>query len=189
MTLPFAEKEVEYIQRLFVKKSSSVIVIMNPTRKKALSELRSHTIVHFACHGYSANDPSKSSLLLNDGHITVSDLISLDIDSAKFTFLSACHTSATRDFGLLDESITLSSAIQLCGYPSVVGSLWQIGDKHSMEVARDVYAWILEGDSGGFDAERSAEGLHKAVRNLRQRTRVRKKHDPLTWAPFIHIGV
>lgn len=45
---------------------------------------------------------------------------------------------------LLDESISLSSAIQLSGYPSVVGSLWKISDKHSAEITRDVYTWILE---------------------------------------------
>jgi tetratricopeptide (TPR) repeat protein len=189
MALSSVKTEVEDIQRLFSQTSSSVTVLTDPTRANALSELRRHTIAHFACHGYFAFDPSKSSLLLKDAHLTVSDLISLNIDAAKFAYLSACHTSTMRDFSLLDESITLTSAIQLCGYPSVVGSLWQVVDSHSAEVARDTYAWILKGESAKFDARRSAEGLHRAVRDLRERTRVGKKHDPLTWAPFIHVGI
>ena len=76
--------------------------------------------------------------------LTVSDLTSLNIESAKLAYLSACHTSTMRDFHLLDESISLSSAVQLSGYPSVVGSLWQVRDSHSAEVARDVYTWILK---------------------------------------------
>jgi len=64
-------------------------------------------MVHFACHGYAADDPSLSYLLL-DEPLTVSDFTSSNIESAKFAYLSACNTSATRDFNLLDESISLS---------------------------------------------------------------------------------
>ena len=173
MSLPFVEMEVEDLENSFSKASIDTTVMQNPTRTEVLSELPKYTIVHFACHGYSADDPSQSSLLLEDwktAPLTVSDLTSLNIESAKLAYLSACHTSAMRDFRLLDESISLSSAIQLSGYPSVVGSLWQVKDSHSAEVARDVYEWILEGD-GELDVRRSAEGLHKAVRNLRDRTR------------------
>lgn len=92
-----------------------------------------------------------------------------------------------RDLRLLDESITLSSAIQLCGFSSVVGSLWQIVDIYTAEIAKNIYKWILQ--EGEFDVRRSAEGLHKAVRNLRDRTRMKERNDPLVWASFIHIGV
>jgi hypothetical protein len=120
--------------------------------------------------------------------ITVSDLASLNIESA---FLSACHTSATQDFRLLDESINLSSAIQLSGYPSVVGSLWQVRDSHSAEIAKDVYAWILA--DGGMDTQRSGEGLHRVIRTLRDKTRTTSrsimKNDSLVWASYIHVGI
>ena len=164
--------------------------MQNPTRMEALSELSQASIVHFTCHGYSAEDPSQSSLLLKDwktSPLTVSDLTSLNIMSAKFAYLSACHTSTMRDIYLLDESISLSSAIQLSGYPSVVGSLWQVTDIHSAQIAKNVYKWILE--DVGFNAQRAAEGLHKAVYDLRDRTRFMKEHDPLIWASYIHIGI
>ena len=93
-----------------------------------------------------------------------------------------------RTFRLLDESINLSSAIQLSGYPSVIGSLWSVTDEHSAKVARDVYGWIL-GEKGGLDAQKSAEGLHKAVRGLKDSTRFMTKQDPLFWASFIHVGI
>jgi len=160
-----------------------------------LAELPKHSIIHFACHGYPAVDPSQSSLLLDDWRnepLTVSDLIALNITSAKFAFLSACHTSSMRNFNLLDESITLSSAIQLSGYPSVVSSLWQISDDHSVKITREIYAWILNKD-GGFDTLQSAEGLHKAVSILRENTRFKKgkimRNDPLIWASYIHVGI
>ena len=93
-----------------------------------------------------------------------------------------------RDLRLLDESINITSAIQLCGYPSVIGSLWKVEDRYSADVAQDVYSWILEGD-GGFDARRAAEALHRAVHRLRDSTRFSKFHDPLSWTPFVHVGI
>jgi CHAT domain-containing protein len=111
----------------------------------------------------------------------------LNIKSPKFAFLSACHTSAMRDVRLLDESITLSSAVQLSGYPSVVGSLWEVIDEHSTHVAKVVYEYILS--EGVVNAERAAEGLRKVVSDLRDRTRIRERHDPLIWAPYIHVGI
>lgn len=127
--LPFVEKEIEDIKNVLEKASISTFVRMNPVRADALSKLTTHAIAHLACHGCSENDPSESSLLLQDWKITrltVLDLVPLDIETAKFAYLSACHTSAMRNFRLLDESINLASAIQLCGYPAVVGSLWQV---------------------------------------------------------------
>jgi CHAT domain-containing protein len=194
-SLPSVDREVEELRKLFSNASIDTTVMQNPTRTEVLSELPKTTIVHFACHGYSADDPSQSTLLLEDWKtvpLTVLDLASLNVQSAKLAYLSACRTSSTRDFRLLDESINLSSAIQLSGYPSVVGSLWEINDIHSAEVARHVYTWVLEGD-GGFDSRRSAEGLHQAVRILRDKTRINfrssTKHDPLVWASYIHVGI
>jgi CHAT domain-containing protein len=155
---------------------------------EVLSTLSQYTMVHFACHGFSAYDLSQSSLLLKDASLTISDIASLYIESARFAYLSACHTSTMRAFRLLNESISLSSAILLCGYPSVVSSLWQLMDNHSADVTGDVYKWILQGENG-LDFRRSAEGLHKAVRNLRDRTRFAKKTDPLVWASYIHVGI
>jgi CHAT domain-containing protein len=191
--LPLVKTEVENVKILLSKASINATVIQNPTRMEVLSELWSYTIVHFACHGYSANDPSQSSLLLEDWKIvplTVSDLTSFNVEEAKLAYLSACHTSTSRDIDLLDESISLTSAIQLSGYPSVVGTLWQVGDNSSAEVAGDIDKWNLDGN-GGFNAWKSAEGLHKAVRNLRDKTRVSSRHgsDPLVWAPYIYVGI
>jgi hypothetical protein len=58
-------------------------------------------------------------------------------DSDEFASLSASHTSNAKDFRLLDESISLSSVVQLSGYPSVVATMWQVSDELSLEVAND----------------------------------------------------
>jgi tetratricopeptide (TPR) repeat protein len=188
--LPNVETEIKHLANLFSRTSINIKQIRNPTRVEALLELPRSGIVHFSCHGLPAEDPSQSSLLLKDWRtspLTVADLVSLNIKGARFAYLSACHTAAMRDLRLLDESISLSSAVQLSGYPSVVGSLWWVGDTHSAEIAKGVYEWIL--DDVGLNAEWAAEGLHRAVRELRDRTRCKKMHDPLIWASYIHIGM
>jgi len=194
--LPFVAMEINELNNLLSPRIQT-IVIQNATRENVLLMLREHQIVHFSCHGYSSPvNPSDSRLLLNDWQIsplTVSDLATLNIELAQLAFLSACHSASSRDFSLLSESINLSSAIQLAGYPSVVGTLWQVTDKHSAEIAKNVYAYILVGNR--LNTELSAESLHRAVCSLRERTRVvpgftkKGPGDPLIWAPFIHLGV
>lgn len=171
------------MEDLFSGTSNDVTMMHNPTRREVLFELPEAGIVHFACHGFSAQDPSQSGFYLKEwkaSPLTVSDLTSVNSKSTKFAYLSACHTSAMRDPQLLDESITLSSAIQLSGYPSVVGSLWWVEDIHSAQVAKDVYEWML--DDAGINERHAAEGLRNAVRALRDRTRFAKR-------PYIHIGI
>jgi hypothetical protein len=59
-------------------------------------------------------------------------------------------------------------------------------DNDSTEVAKDIYKWIIQGGDG-LNFWRSAEGLHKAGRDLR--VRLMEKTDPLVWAPSAHIGI
>lgn len=193
--LPFADMEVDQLQKL-IPNEVEAAVISHPTRSIVLSALQDAQIVHFACHGCSAPDPSQSRLLLVDWKtqpLTVSDLASLNLPSPQFAFLSACHTANMKDRRLSDEYINLTSAVQLAGYPSVIGALWQVGDAHSSDVETSVYKWML--NSNVFDTQKAAEGLHRAVRFLRDGARtvpgfaIRAPSDPLTWAPYIHLGV
>lgn len=200
INLPFVKDEINEVTKLLSRcPAINSVVMQNPTRDQVLSALPKQQIVHLACHGFSADNPLRSSLLLNDWQttpFTVSDIISLSIESAGFAYLSACHTSRIKEFTLLDESISLSSSIQLSGYPSVVGTLWEVMDSDSVQVAKDVYRYMLNGGMGGkLNTENSAEGLHWAVRALRDKTRTASvlsktvPTDPLVWATYIHIGV
>jgi tetratricopeptide (TPR) repeat protein len=187
------EVEIQHLQRLFANDIQTTVLQL-PTRDAVLSILADQQIVHLCCHGYSsAEDPSQSKLLLTDWQtapLTVSILTALNLRSPQLAYLSACHTSVVRDHKLLDESINISSAVQLAGFPSVVGTAWHVTDKRSPEVAEAVYSWILK--DGRLDFARSAEGLHRSVRVLREKTRSslsRGLSDPLVWASYIHVGI
>jgi hypothetical protein len=197
--LPAVNTELSELEQILRSRIPTTTMLdPPPTKALVLSALRDHHVVHMACHGTSIIDPSKSYLVLNDWKtdpLRVSDLISMNILSGLFAYLSACNTANTRNLRLLDESINLASSIHLSGYPSVVGTLWTINDRYSAQVAKAVYSSILF-DNTALNPTRAAKGLHKAVRELREVTRKTPSLDgeevpsnPLVWAPYIHLGV
>ena len=168
--LPYVEEEILGLEELFRRTPTNVTttVVKRPTRINVLSTLAEYQIAHFACHGFSASGPAQSMLLLTDWKtvpLTVLDLTVLNIQTSLFAYLSACHTAVSRDRRLLDESINLSTALQLAGYPSVVGTLWQVQDRESFRIAKCVYEWMLE-DGERLIVERAAEKVCTEQREI-----------------------
>ena len=172
------------------------IILVTPLKAEVLRELPQCQIVHFACHGMSdLADPSRSCLLLQDWEtdpLIVADITSLQVQNARLAYISACHAATTRVPGLFDEGIHLTGAFQLSGFPHVIGTLWQISDHGSVAIADTVYRLMVEG--GILDIDKCAEGLHFAIRKLRDSTRIIEgftregPENPLIWAPYVHFG-
>ena len=191
--LPFVLDELEEVASL-VSPHIPTKIMREPTRSEVLQGISDHSIIHLACHSvFAGTDPLQSYLLLSDWQIsplTVSDLMELNVHSAQLAYLAASHT-ATTSVRLFNESISLASAVHLASFRSVVGSLWAIRDR--ADIARDVYSWMLRGDR--LETERSAEALHRALRNLRDKTRrvpglMREVPDDIMqWAAYVHIGI
>ncbi|KAI0419441.1 CHAT domain-containing protein [Xylaria grammica] len=172
--LAFADEEVNKLTEI-LPSSAQKVILRQPDRKEVLENLKSCKIFHFAGHGEShPSDPSSSSLLLRDGEkdpLTVDHLFGLDLrrTSPWLAYLSACSTGETRAEELYDEAINLVSACQLAGFQNVVGSLWEVSDRYSVDAAEEVYQTILS--EGSFSGESIAFGVHKAIRRLRDTTR------------------
>jgi CHAT domain-containing protein len=178
-SLPGAEAEATALRR---RLGSRVSVLSGPeaTHDTVLAELRGARLAHFACHA-SADlaNPSASRLLLSDHRmrpLTVVDVARQRLNGAELAFLSACETA--RPGGrLTDEAIHLTSAFQLAGYRHVIGTLWQVGDTHAVEIADDIYATLAAtGDVAG--------AVHAATRRLRNQW----VDSPSVWASHIHAG-
>ena len=140
---------------------------------------------------------SQSRLILDDWKtepLSIADITALRLEVSQFAYLSACHAADSRSVGLMDEAIHLAGACQLAGFPSVVGTLWQINDIHAASVAKDVYTWML-GGGDKIDVGKVAEAVHRAVRHLRDETRWlpgfsrNVPDDPRLRAPYIHMGI
>lgn len=208
-SLHFATDEVEVVEEFC---SSAHLTLAQPPRRKkdVLDEMKRCKVFHFAGHGQlDPNEPSRSRLLLDDWEtdpLSVGDLRDSRLqDSPPFlAYLSACSTGANMATNLSDESIHLASAFQLGGFRHVIGTLWEVSDRHCVDVARILYKTL--GEEGLTDAA-VARGLHRAVKTLRDEAVRKNEAGPrdatlvksgglrkvgssmsFSWAPYVHFG-
>lgn len=162
------------------------------TAEAVLDRLRTCSVAHFACHGVTdEDDPSRSRLLLDGAAaeepgvpgLTVARLQRAELRQARLAYLSACRTARTDDPRLLDESVHLASALQVAGFPQVIGTLWEVGDSMAAGVARRFYD-RLRMEPG--DAWPAAEALDDAVEAEATEGTGRAAFQ---WAPFVHLGI
>ncbi|CAM5620133.1 CHAT domain-containing protein [Streptomyces tanashiensis] len=158
-----------------------------PTKAAVVTHLTETAIAHFACHGDShATDPSQSLLLLHDWQqdpLTVASLTPVNLDHARLAYLSACSTALTLNPDLLDESIHLTSAFQLAGFPHVIGTFWKINDEYSADITDAFYTRLTDSE-GNVDTGRAAHALHGTIRSLRDQLPL----TPSLWAAHLHAG-
>jgi CHAT domain-containing protein len=197
---------------------------ITPEKKKnaVRSALEACEIFHFAGHGFTdTQHPLRSLLLLDDWRddpMTVGSLLDTNLqDRPPFlAYLSACGTGESPDDRSVDESIHLTSAFQLAGFRHVIGTLWDVNDALSVDMAQLVYEILGE---RGLTDEAVSYGLHSATRQLRDkwiqnmtnssaafkigrntdeqaigpisRRIIPKDTTPykLLWTPYIHYGV
>jgi len=154
------------------------------TPGRVMGELPRHHWLHFCGHGMTDPDsPSGSHLVLNgpEPRLTVADISRLDLPDVELAYLSACGTAGTGT-ALADEALHVASALQLAGYPHVVGTLWEVDDEVALRVAGEMYRALGPEPTA---AHRVARALHQAVRAVRDRYRT----SPWFWAAHIHVGV
>jgi hypothetical protein len=170
-TLRFAGGEVDMLRDLCAS-LRLLPVETSSTKASVLAHLSNCKIFHFAGHGSSdTQDPSKSKLHLEDWEenpLTVRDLRSsfLGAKSPFLAYLSACSTSKNQKDELIDEGIHLVGACQLAGFRHVIGTMWDVSDKHSVDVARIFYETLRD---NGMTDDAVCRGLHNALRKLRDR--------------------
>jgi CHAT domain-containing protein len=68
-------------------------------------------------------DALKSGFILQDGMLTISKLMSLNLPKAFLAVLSACET-AKGDLSQPDQAIHLAAAMVYVGFKSVLATMW-----------------------------------------------------------------
>lgn len=84
--------------------------------KNVLSQLPAAAIFHFS--GTSL----RSSLILEDGELNISQIMGQPLPHASLTFLSACDT-AVGDEDLTDDAIHLAATMLFAGFRGVVATM------------------------------------------------------------------
>ena len=173
--LPFAEKEVKSLQRVYNEVSAFFGEEVN--ERVVRDQIESYRVVHFACHGtFEPNAPLFSALLLSptgedDGRLEVHEIFGLDLNCDLVT-LSACETGLGQ-ITQGDEIIGLSRSFIFAGTPSIVTSLWKVDDLATAVMVKRFYRY--------YSAEYSkAEALRMAQLVVKEAVNVH----PAAWAAF-----
>jgi CHAT domain-containing protein len=185
-TLDGAWKEIENIQA--TKTSVTTLISDMATPKTVVERLSVHQFAHFVCHGLlEPGKPFDASFELHGGNLTLLEIVRSRLPAAEFAFLSACHTAELTGGSIADEGLHLSTAMQYCGFRSVVGTMWAMADTDGADLSKHFYKSIFldkAGKSGAPYYERSAKALQLAVTKLRKKRGITLER----WVNFVHYG-
>jgi CHAT domain-containing protein len=187
--LPGTEEEAKVIQKYTSPEHSLHLTHAEAVLDTVKSEMSKHEIVHLACHGIQdSTNPLNSSFALYDGKLTLHDLMRLSLDNAELAVLSACQTAAG-DENLPEEVVHLAAGMLVVGYPSVIATMWSIGDKNAPIVAEKIYESLL-GHGNKLvtrkQTQSAAYALHAAIEHLRKQV---GEMNFVKWVPFVHYGI
>jgi CHAT domain-containing protein len=127
--LPNVAEEAHSVRECFQR--SSVKVLNEPSEHTTVTQMQwmlerymAHThILHLASHGVQETNALDSAFLLQDGRLSIADIMRLRLPCAMLAFLSACQT-AKGDHNAPDQAVHLAASMLFCGFRSVVGTLW-----------------------------------------------------------------
>jgi CHAT domain-containing protein len=126
-SLWFVQQELKIVEDAArVSNHDCVIDIMakHATVEGVTARIQTAHFVHLACHGtQDLVNALDSGFHLSDGNLTVSQLMSLNLDKAWFAYLSACET-AKHDAQQPEQAVHLAAAMLHAGFKSVVATIW-----------------------------------------------------------------
>jgi tetratricopeptide (TPR) repeat protein len=164
--LAAADKEANWV--------SSQLRVNAHTRERAdrgaLKQATGSQLLHVAAHTWVA--PGGPWLKLSDDRISASVVIR-DRIRPQIAVLASCSGARARGGGYWGS---WGAAFLAAGTPSVIASLWSVGDAQSFDFVRRFY------ESGG--AANPAAALAEA-----QRYFIERGLPPSFWAPFVHMGL
>ena len=169
LDLPYVDAEIQAVMHLISPHMTTDILTL-PSKPLVHEKQQQASVVHFACRGEFADDPSDSLIMFSDWKADpffLTDMVRMKLDITQFAYLSVCHASSDRNVSLIEEGINMAGACQLAGYPGVVGTLWQISDDRSPRIAESIYETMYT-TSNVLDFRKAAIGLHHA--RLKQET-------------------
>ena len=141
-------------------------------------------VLHFATHGISLYDNYKNSGLLlapdaeNDGLLSFSEIIQLELDNIDTVFLSACNTNSARVLYNI-SSPSIQKAFKRAGSNNVISTLWVIDDKATSIFVDIYYDELRRVGTSIFALQRARKYF---IKNYPEYSH------PYYWAAFAHYG-
>ena len=197
--LPGAEREAHKVSTHLSQhlgKSSTVLLHDQATETQVKEQLHSARFIHLATHGNLVSVNEKVGLpgvqysflpgLLalaasdqDDGSLTADELRDLTRTNplnAELVVLSACQTGQGRVTS--DGVDGLSRTLLTAGVPTMLVSLWNASDHHTVELMDEFYRQFLEEDQD------KAQALRQAMLQMIEQG----DDNPQHWAAFTLVG-
>ncbi|BDI06323.1 CHAT domain-containing protein [Sphaerotilus microaerophilus] len=162
--LPCAAFEVHSAASRFT--NTTLLRGAQATRERVLAALPQAWLVHFCCHGdaYTDNPLASALHLAANRPLTLASLLDTRLERCRLVMLSACET-AVIGTQLIDETISLQSALLQAGAAAAIATAWAVYDTSAaLLVARFYAEWR------GPDAHPPHRALQLAQQWLRDST-------------------
>jgi len=196
--LPGTKHEIEQIGKLFSQAGWELVAYEGPDATESnLKNCFRPRVLHLATHGYFVNSDDstskpmlRSGILLTgsentlkgnylnneeDGILSASEGMNLNLDQTEIVVLSACETG-------LGEVVNgegvygLQRALHVAGARNVIMSLWNVNDQATSDLMVQFYTLWLDGTN-------KRDAFKKAQMKLRE-----KYPEPYYWGAFVIMG-
>ncbi|MES1240902.1 MAG: CHAT domain-containing protein [Acidobacteriota bacterium] len=140
-------------------------------------------IVHLATHTVIDERPGRGAAILfspdgeDDGLLYPEEIATLQY-RADLTVLAGCRTALASGEGEGDALASLTGSFLAAGSPSVLATLWEVGDDATAAFMEQLYHELGKG-------RRPAEALRRAKQRFREDPRWQR---PDLWAGYVLIG-
>ncbi|MBS0000612.1 MAG: CHAT domain-containing protein, partial [Cyclobacteriaceae bacterium] len=146
-----------------------------------------YQILHLAVHGFADTVNGDDSMLkfklgndtINDSYLYMHELYGMDLNNTLLAVLSACETGIGKEFR--GEGVfSMARGFTYAGCPTVIMSLWPIGDEYSASIMAGFYRLLEKGNN-------ASESLRDAKLNFIKMQDELRTH-PANWASFVYLG-
>ena len=177
--LPFANREAEMIGKLF---GTQPLVGKQATKQAVLQNIRSVSLIHFACHGNAergeillASPPLSDRKPQEEDYLLTMQNISKVKLRAKLVVLSCCHSAEGQISA--EGVVGIARAFLGSGARSVLAALWAIEDEATEQFMSRFYENLVLGQS-------ASESLQQTMKWMKENGLSKVTQ----WAPFMLIG-
>jgi len=185
--LPFAQKEVELVEKIFGEANSNILTGDSATDSRFLNfNYKSIDYLLLATHGivnYAAPERSGLVLASNDNQSEHSLVNAMQISSKSvpvdLVYLSSCNSGTGKSYPG-EGVLSFCQPFFIAGARSVVASYWNVNDRSSVDFAEVFFKNLSIGKS-------KTESLALAKRAMISSERENWNH-PYYWAPFVLNG-
>jgi CHAT domain-containing protein/tetratricopeptide (TPR) repeat protein len=183
VNLPHAEQEAKEIGKLLP--GSEILIRESATKDRFLEAAGHSEIIHFGGHAVINQEfPLLSYLVMSPetpadpGLLYAHELYSAHFESSGLAVLAACDTASGPLHG--EGIVSFARAFLATGVPSVIASLWSVGDEETEKLWRTFYSELQLGVS-------PAAALRRAQMTLLSQSNSRL-HSAATWGAFECLG-